>query len=83
MKDDATRNIQRYLRQLSYTDKDITAPPIDAIFDSVTADSVRSFQRKYGLEESGTVDNTTFEALYEAYLLSDRKSTRLNSSHHA
>ena len=37
---DAVNNLQRYLRQLSYTDPDITAPPIDSIFEKATADSV-------------------------------------------
>ena len=65
---DAVNNLQRYLRQLSYTDPDITAPPIDSIFEKATADSVRSFQRKYGLNESGIADRETWNAIYSAYL---------------
>ena len=57
---DAIRNLQRYLRQLSYTDKDIIAPPIDSIYDRATADSVRSFQRKYGIAETGIANKETF-----------------------
>ena len=67
---DAINNLQRYLRQLSYTDPDIPAPPIDSIFDSATKNSLKSFQRKYSLAESGIADKETFEALYAAYLRS-------------
>jgi len=47
---DAVRNLQILLRQLSYTDPDIIPPPIDAVFDTVTRDSLKSFQRKYRLK---------------------------------
>ena len=65
---EAIANLQKYLRQLSYTDKDIIPVPIDSVFGSVTSDSVRSFQRKYGLSESGVADRETWNAIYEAYL---------------
>lgn len=65
---DAIANLQKYLRQLSYTDSDIIPVPLDAVFGSVTSDSVKSFQRKYGLYESGVADKATWDAIYEAYL---------------
>ena len=67
---EAVANLQKYLRQLSYTDKDILPVPIDSVFDSATSDSVKSFQRKYGLKESGVADRDTWNAIYEAYLKS-------------
>ena len=67
---EAVANLQKYLRQLSYTDKDILPVPIDSVFDSATSDSVKSFQRKYGLKESGFADRATWNAIYEAYLKS-------------
>ena len=65
---EAIANLQKYLRQLSYTDNDIIPVPIDAVFGSVTSDSVKSFQRKYGLPESGIADKATWDAIYEAHL---------------
>ena len=57
---EAIANLQKYLRQLSYTDNDIIPVPIDAVFGSVTSDSVKSFQRKYGLPERETPQRTNF-----------------------
>lgn len=67
---DAVSNLQKYLRQLSYSDPDIIAPPIDSIFEQATAESVKSFQRKYGFEENGIADRDTWNAIYESYLTS-------------
>lgn len=66
----ATRNLQRYLRQLSYDEKSITRPPIDGIFESDTRDALRAFQILKGLDPTGTADQETWELLYAAYLAS-------------
>ena len=63
----AVRNLQRYLRQLSYDDTGITAPPVDGIFESDTEQSLRDFQRTQGLAQTGTADALTWELLYAAY----------------
>jgi len=65
---DAVRNLQRYLRQLSYTDTDITTPPVDGIFESVTRQSLSDFQRTRGMTQSGVADRATWDALYREYL---------------
>lgn len=67
---EAIRNLQTYLRQLSYTDQSIASPPIDGIFDTVTENSLRAFQRRSALPESGVADRATWNRLYEEYLLS-------------
>lgn len=67
---EAIRNLQRYLRQLSFFDRDIPTVPIDGIFDSSTKEALTAFQRKYGLEPSGTANIETWNALYAAYLSS-------------
>ncbi len=72
----ATRNIQRYLRRLSYDNPSIPRPPLDSIFDTATEDSLRAFQRIYGLTPTGRADRATFDALYAAYLLAQRRSDR-------
>ncbi len=64
------RNIQRYLRQLSYEDPSIPSPPIDGILDSVTRDSILAFQKKHALAQNGIVDKETWDMLYAEYLAS-------------
>lgn len=63
----AVRNLQRYLRQLSYEDESITAPPIDGIFERDTEQALRDFQRTQGIEQTGSADERTWELLYAAY----------------
>lgn len=66
----AIKNIQRYLRQLSFFDGDIPPVPVDGIYDSVTREALMAFQRKNGISPSGYADAETWRLLYEAYLLS-------------
>jgi len=67
---DAIRNLQRYLLQLSYEEKDIPRVPVDGIFDSATREALRAFQIKNGLEATGIADRETWDTLYESYLRS-------------
>ena len=64
---DAIRNIQKYLRQLSYHDEAINPVPIDGIWESDTARAVAAFQAKSSLPVTGRVDRETWEALRLAY----------------
>lgn len=70
----AIMNLQRYLRQISY-DKPITRPPVDGIYERDTAQSVKDLQRLYGLPETGTVDQATWEMIYAAYRASLGKNS--------
>ena len=74
----AIRNLQRYLRQLSYFDSSIPAPPVDGIFGVVTREALIAFQNQNGLPATGTANETTWNLLYEKYLLSieDRSPPR-------
>lgn len=65
---EAVRNIQRYLRRLSYTDPSIPPVPIDGIFGEATRASLMAFQRMNGLGESGVADRESWEILYKKYL---------------
>lgn len=67
---EAISNLQRYLRQLSYFDDAIPAPPIDGIFGTITRQSLIAFQEQNGLPATGTANETTWNLLYEKYLLS-------------
>lgn len=63
----AVRNLQRYLRRLSYEDKGIRPVPVDGIFDTETEEALTEFQRAYGLPATGRADRETWELLYAEY----------------
>lgn len=72
---EAIRNLQRYLRQLSYVDERIPGPPIDGIYDTATRDAVRAFQRIENLPETGVVDTATWDLLFKRYEESLRRES--------
>ena len=63
----ATANLQRYLRQLSYHHPQITPPPLDGIFERDTEKSLKDFQAMVGLPVTGRADRRTWDALYAMY----------------
>lgn len=63
----AIQNLQTYLRQLSYHDANITAPPIDGIFDTATKQSLIDFQITRQLPPTGIADQALWELLYATY----------------
>lgn len=71
----AVRNLQRYLRQLSYDEESISAPPIDGIFESSTRNALQSFQALKELEPTGNADQETWELLYASYRASLAKNS--------
>ena len=64
---EATLNLQRYLRQLSYHYPQITPPPIDGIFERDTEESLKDFQAMVGLPVTGRAERRTWDALYAMY----------------
>ena len=64
---EAVANLQRYLRQLHFLEPSIPQPPVDGIFESVTEESLKAFQRSRGLPATGRADQLTWELLFEAY----------------
>ena len=61
------RQIQTMLREISFFDEDIERIIPDGIYGEGTASSVRSFQRKNNLYETGEVDNDTWDKIVEVY----------------
>ncbi len=59
--------LQYYLNYVSLFVPSVIAPSIDGIFGSGTRDSVISFQRTYGLPETGVVDRMVWETLQNTY----------------
>ena len=72
---DAIRDVQTYLRHLSFHSDNIGDVPIDGIWDSATRDALIEFQKENGLQPTGTVDRETYDILKREY---DR-SVALNS----
>ena len=58
---------QFLLRFISNFYPDIPAPIMDSIFGPATAESVRAFQRHFGLTADGIVGPITWRKLYEVY----------------
>ena len=71
----AVRNLQTYLRQLSYHNPEISAPPVDGIFDSATETSLKDFQKVYGLPVTGSANQYVWELLYALYRASRAEHT--------
>ncbi len=61
------RQIQNMLREISFFDEDIERVIPDGIYGEQTANSVRSFQRKNNLYETGEVDNDTWDKIVEVF----------------
>lgn len=63
----AIRNVQRYLRQLSYHDSAIPNVPIDGIWGDDTRNSLMAFQKGVGLPATGVANKETFDLLFSTY----------------
>lgn len=59
--------IQYYLRFIGTFNDFIPAVTIDGVFGDATENSVRSFQQAYGLEQTGVVNEETWNRLYSTY----------------
>lgn len=75
-KPQAIRNLQRYLRRLSFDSPTIPRVPIDGIFESATEDAVKAFQAEYGLPVTGRADKRTWDRLYLEFLRVEEKNDR-------
>ena len=64
---EAIRNLQKYLRQLSYHNPDISPLPIDGIWGSATAKALSEFQSVYNLPITGRADKITWNILKREY----------------
>lgn len=76
---DAILNLQRYLRAISFADSRITRVPIDGIYGSDTQKAVAEYQRTRGLPETGIVDKSTWDSIYDEYRILTRSADRAPS----
>ncbi len=63
--DSAVFEIQTYIRNISRYDNDIPSLIPDGIFGNETTESITAFQRKHLLEQTGKVNFTTWNKLFE------------------
>ena len=61
--DEAVFELQSFLSNIGKLDSDISKIVPDGIFAEETTLAVKSFQRKYGLPETGTVNFETWESI--------------------
>ena len=73
---EATREVQRYLRALSYRHESIPHIGVDGIYGIETREAVRAFQALFALIETGIADRETFERLYREFLTVSRRGER-------
>ena len=62
------RDLQYFLSFISEFDPAVPPAKIDGIFGPETENSVISYQREYGLPETGVVDRATWESIYSNYI---------------
>lgn len=59
--------VQYYLAYIALFVSTVTAPAVDGVFGEGTREAVTSFQRTYGLSESGVVDRITWDRIERVY----------------
>lgn len=60
--------LQEYLRKVATVNTNIPQIALDGIFGSETKRAVMSFQKEYGLDITGIVDDQTWDKLYDEYI---------------
>ena len=64
---DGVLTIQYYLSYIALFVPTVTAAALDGSFGSQTTNAVKSFQKTYGLEQSGIVDRLTWDIMEDVY----------------
>ncbi|MBO5786059.1 MAG: peptidoglycan-binding protein [Clostridia bacterium] len=61
------QELQFYLQRISRFNPVVESPRLDGIFGESTASAVRSFQRAYGISETGIVDEQSWNEIVRIY----------------
>ena len=64
---DGVLTLQYYLSYIALFVQSVVSAGFDGVFGEITENSVRSFQKTYGIEESGTVDRSTWSKIESVY----------------
>lgn len=60
--------LQEYLRRISEINPNISNISLDGIFGCETKNAVIEFQKEFGIDPTGIVDEITWDKLYEEYI---------------
>lgn len=60
--------LQQYLNNIASIDQNISPVDVTGTFDEATRNAVLQYQKEYGLNETGTVDRTTWNSIGGTYL---------------
>lgn len=60
--------LQQYLNNIAAIDQNISPVDVTGTFDEATRNAVLQYQKEYGLNETGTVDRTTWNSIGGTYL---------------
>ena len=58
---------QYYLYFIGNFVDSVMPPPLNSVYDAATVESVKSYQRTYGLPETGELDRATWDSIYDTY----------------
>ena len=75
-KEEAVREVQRYLRAVSYRHDSVPHVGIDGIYGKETKEALRAFQLLFSLPPTGEADQETFTRLYREFLQIPRRGER-------
>ena len=65
--DSPIHNLQVFLRRISTKYKDIPTVIPDGVYGNSTKEAVKAFQKKFSLNDTGTTDNSTWDAIFKVY----------------
>lgn len=60
-------HLQYMLSVVSQFNSAVQEPPVSGVFGDTTTQAVTTFQRAYGLPETGTVDRATWDSIYSQF----------------
>lgn len=61
------RSLQTFLREISYADERIPKVIPDGVYGKQTQDAVKAYQRANGMDETGDVNNDTWDMIVDDY----------------
>lgn len=74
--EEAIREVQRYLRAVSYRQNSVPHIGVDGIFGEETREALRAFQLLFSLSPTGEADAETFSVLYREFLRVPQRGMR-------
>lgn len=74
----ATEAVQKFLLEIAYAEDWLPFVSIDGVYGPATRRAVLTFQKRYGLSPTGTVDRSTLLLLHSKYRTARQKNETLS-----